>query len=213
MGILIFLTHYRHPCSTITITMPKKKRNWNDDHYTKKARDRDFKARSAFKLEEIDRKYRVFKKGMRVLDLGCSPGSWLQYTLRKIGSSGEAVGIDLKETLVAGARCIRGDIYNCPEEELGTGYDAVISDMAPDTTGQPFVDAQRSLELCRRAYELAKEKLLPGGTFICKIFQGEDVDEFVRELKSSFKPVSRFKPDSSREKSREIFIVGLNFKS
>lgn len=198
--------------STITIVMGKKRRGWNDDHYTKKAKDRDFKARSAFKLEEIDRKYRIFRKGMRVLDLGCSPGSWLQYTLRKIGHSGEAVGIDLKETNVAGARCIRGDIYNCNDEELGTGYDAVISDMAPDTTGQPFVDAQRSLELCRRAFELAKTKLKPGGCFICKIFQGEDLDEFARELKGSFKPMSRFKPDSSREKSREIFLIGQNFK-
>jgi len=200
-------SHYYYNC------MGKKKRNWNDDHYTSKARNMDFKARSAFKLKEIDKKYRVLKKGQKILDLGCSPGSWLQYVLRRIGPIGEAVGIDLKETSVPGARCLQGDIRDCSLEQLGSGYDAVISDMAPNTTGQPFVDARRSLDLCRKAFETAEKTLKAGGTFICKIFQGEDVDDFIKQLTHRFTPLTRFKPKSSREKSREIFIVGTNFKA
>lgn len=191
--------------------MARKKSGWNDDFYTKKARDGDFKARSVFKLEELDRKFGLLHKGDAVLDLGCAPGSWLQYTLRRIGPAGRATGIDLQETTIPGAKCIQADIFTFPVEGLPP-FNAVLSDMAPATSGQPFVDAQRSLELCRAAFTLARRCLKAGGVFVCKIFQGEDVDEFFRELKACFAALHRLKPESSREKSREIFIVGTGYK-
>jgi len=191
--------------------MAKKNASWNDDFYTKKARNDDFKARSAFKLQEIDAKYRLFQPGQSVLDLGCAPGSWLQYVLRRIGGSGSATGIDLQETVVAGAICIQADIYQYSYENMKP-VDAVISDMAPSTSGQPFVDAQRSLELCERAFEIASVLLKKNGFFICKIFQGEDLDSFFKSLKPHFKAVHRFKPESSRDKSRELFIIGTGFQ-
>lgn len=191
--------------------MSRKKTGWNDDHYTKKARDGAFKARSVFKLEELDRKFGLFRKGDTVLDLGCAPGSWLQYVLTRIGPAGRATGIDLQETSIPGAECIRADIFSFPLETLPP-CNAVISDMAPATSGQPFVDAQRSLELCRSAFTAAERLLKPGGAFVCKIFQGEDLDTFFRELKPRFTALHRLKPESSREKSREIFIVGTGFK-
>ncbi len=190
----------------------KVKNKWNENHYTRKAKNENYKARSVYKLQEIDNKFKVFKKGMQVLDLGCAPGSWLQFTLKKIGSTGKAWGIDLKKCTIPGTITFKADINELPPELRKIQYNLILSDMAPDTSGNNFLDSQRSLELCKMAWKEAKKLLKNNGIFIFKVFQGEDLDDFVKELKQNFKKISRFKPQSSRKKSFETFIICLDFK-
>jgi len=192
--------------------MSKHKKSWNGDFYTQKARKENYKARSVYKLLEIDEKFQVLRKGMKVLDLGCAPGSWTQFAVEKTGMSGKVVGIDIQECSVAGAEIIVGDINTIDIKDLGKNYDVVISDMAPATSGNNFVDAQKSLELSQIAFNMAEKVLKKNGSFVCKIFQGEDLDEFFRSLKSHFTTLKRFKPKSSRDVSFEIFIIGKGFK-
>jgi len=190
----------------------KVKNKWNENHYTKKAKDENYKARSVYKLQEIDAKFKVLKRGMKVLDLGCAPGSWLQFVLKKIGAQGEAWGIDLKKCEIPGAITFKADINELPEELKGNEYDLLLSDMAPDTSGNNFLDSQRSLDLCRIAWQEGEKLLKNKGTFIFKVFQGEDLDDFIKKLRQSFKKISRFKPQSSRKKSFETFIICLEYK-
>lgn len=193
--------------------MANKKRNWNNDYYSKRARDEKFRARSVYKLQEIDDKFKLLKKGHHILDLGCAPGSWLQYIIKKTAPNGKAVGIDLKECAVPGATVHTGDIMEFEPEDFGGRFDGIVSDMAPDTSGSAFVDAQRSLQLCEQAFSVAEKLLKAGGYFIIKIFQGEDVEDFFRRIKPRFNKLTRFKPKSSRDISVEIFIIGTGFKT
>lgn len=184
------------------------------DHFTRRAKQTGFRARSVFKLEEIDRRTRLFRSGQRVLDLGCSPGSWSQYAAKKVGKRGQVVGIDLKAVQPIGdnVRLIRGDAFETPPEELqggGRPFDVVISDMAPATSGNRFTDHMRSIELCQRALTVAESVLRPGGHFVCKIFEGEEVNPFVEALGAQFGQVRRIKPKSTRSESVELFVVGL----
>ena len=197
--------------------MAKKKNIW-EDHYTKKARKEKHPARSVYKLKEIQQKYRVLKKGQRVLDLGCAPGSWLLYAAGIVGDKGRVVGIDKKPVTVnvpANVTTIPTDINSLGKEHLPlvtNGFHVVLSDMAPSTTGNKTVDAARSEGLCEAALDMAKRRLVPGGAFICKIFQGGDTTAFVDAVRVSFKTVKIFKPKSSRKASKEIFIIGLGKK-
>lgn len=195
---------------------PKKKRNTWADHYTRKARKDNFPARSVYKLQEMQSKFRLFQKGGKVLDLGCAPGSWLKYAADQVGSGGKVVGLDLKPISIAlpsHVKVYTGDIFELAEEiadDIGSGYDLVLSDMAPATTGNKSVDAARSHELCCRALSLAETLLLPKGRFVCKIFQGEDFNHFVTQVKAVFCRHKIFKPESSRKASKEIFIIGFD---
>ena len=187
-------------------------KNWDNDYYTKKAKAENYNARSVYKLIEIDKKFSLFnKKNIYVLDLGCAPGSWLQYAVKKTKPSGHITGIDLTACQVEGASTIKGDINNIDTLELNTKFDIVMSDMAPQTSGHKFTDSQMSLELARTAWEKTKEVLKAGGSFICKIFQGEDSNLLFKEIKPSFKQLSRFKPQTSRDISNEIFFIGKDF--
>lgn len=184
------------------------------DHFSRRAKQTGFRARSVFKLEEIDRRTRLFRGGQRVLDLGCSPGSWSQYAAKKVGKRGQVVGIDLKAVQPIGdnVRLIRGDAFETPPEELqgdGRPFDVVVSDMAPATSGNRFTDHMRSIELCKRALAVAQSVLRPGGHFVCKVFEGEDVNAFVEALGAQFEQVRRIKPKSTRSESVELFVVGL----
>lgn len=184
------------------------------DHYTRKAQKDKYPARSVYKLQEIQQKHRIIYRGNRVLDLGCAPGSWLLFAAELTGPSGRVVGMDIKEVTVplpAHARAFVSDIWTVePDlwETAGAPFDAVLSDMAPATTGNKDVDAARSLELCEAAFAVAQKQLSPGGAFVCKIFQGEDFKAFSDAVKNAFKIHKIYKPKSSRKASREIYIIG-----
>lgn len=193
----------------------KRSQNKWQDHYTRRAQKENYAARSVYKLAEIQIKHRVIKKGDRVLDLGCSPGSWLQFAAQQTQGQGRVIGVDLnpvKIKLPGHVRVFTGDIYQLPEsapEILEMGFDVVLSDMAPATTGSKFADGVRSFELCRAASTVADQVLRTGGRFVCKIFQGEDFKTFCDQVKQQFDHMHIFKPQSSRKASREIFVIGL----
>ncbi|MDJ0803799.1 MAG: RlmE family RNA methyltransferase [Desulfobacterales bacterium] len=195
---------------------PKNRRTRNPwaDHYTQRARKDKFPARSVYKLQEIQKRFHIIRRGDRVLDLGCAPGAWTQFAAGIAGPGGAVVGIDLKTVDLAlpeHVRVLQGDVL-APDAEvtaaLAPGFRAVISDMAPATTGHRDVDAARSFTLCEAALNIARAHLQPGGHFVCKIFQGPDFEAFVREVRSAFSTQRLYKPQSSRKASREIFVIG-----
>jgi 23S rRNA (uridine2552-2'-O)-methyltransferase len=182
------------------------------DYYFKKAKEEEYAARSVYKLKEIDERYRILKQGIKVLDIGCSPGSWSQYMLKKIGS-GKILGIDLRNDIhIKDKRfCfLKGDILTI-EEDLWKGYeksfDLITSDAAPSTSGDKFSDGQKSLQIVQAVFQIAKRVLKSEGSLIAKVFQGEDLKSFVDSVKPDFAMVFLFKPKSSRKESREIFII------
>jgi 23S rRNA (uridine2552-2'-O)-methyltransferase len=191
-----------------------KSNQWQD-HYTRQAQKEHYPARSVFKLAEIQKKHRIIARGDRVLDLGCAPGSWLLYASQQTGPAGILVGVDLTPvtvTMPANVRTIVGDIYELrqtADQHFGSGFQVVLSDMAPSTTGDKSGDAARSFELCQAALAVADALLRTGGHFVCKIFQGEDFKIFSDQVKTRFDRMHIFKPQSSRKASREIFIIGL----
>ena len=170
-----------------------------------------------YKLEEIDRRLRLFAPGYRVLDLGCRPGSWLQYARKAVGGHGQVVGID-RDPLpqpIPGARVLHGDIFATPDAELlGTlaAFDVVLSDMAPDTTGVRATDQARSAALFEVALARAERLLAPTGSFVGKIFQGPDLEVIRKRMRARFAEVRTLKPESSRAQSIEIYLAGKGFK-
>lgn len=189
-------------------------RAFRHDTFYKKAKEQRFVSRAIYKLEEIDKRFKIFEKGNRVLDLGAAPGSWMQYALRTVGSGGRVVGIDLLELriqLPPHGRFIQADIRETPAEELmgpeAVPFDVVISDMAPNTIGVKFTDSARSAELVQLGIHLTDRVLKPGGKFIAKIFQGEDFDETLKLLKTRFVRFKVVKPESSRPESKEVYLV------
>lgn len=195
---------------------PRSKKNPWEDHYTQKARKDHFPARSVFKLQEIQKKVNLIQKGTRILDLGCSPGSWLMLAATLTGPAGRVVGIDLKPvtvTLPSHVQVFIADMLALPDDvsdAIGRDFHVVISDMAPSTTGNKSVDGARSFDLCQAALSMAQNRLLPGGSFVCKIFQGQDSEAFIQQIRSFYSRHLIFKPQSSRKASREIYIIGLN---
>ena len=188
------------------------------DRFHQKAKKQGFLARAVFKLEELDQQFKLFKPGQRVLDLGCSPGSWLQYARSKVGDKGLLVGLDrgpLKGD-VAGARIVVGDVMKIDVKELLgpdlTGFDVVLSDMAPDTSGVRSLDQARSEALFERALEIAAQVLAPGGNFVGKLFQGPDFKKLIEAVRAKFETAKSAKPDSSRQISIEQYVIGKGFK-
>jgi 23S rRNA (uridine2552-2'-O)-methyltransferase len=196
----------------------KKRPDHRQDHYFHKAKREGFAARSVYKLEEIDKKGQLFRKGQHILDLGCAPGSWMQYLAGVVGPTGHVAGVDLKAVnvhLPPHASAIVGDAFGLTDEQvtgLGGPFDVVTSDMAPATIGDRFTDHMRSIELCRRALEVATRSLRPGGGFVCKVFEGEDAQAFYEEVRGLFREVRRVKPKSTRTESVELFVVGTGFQ-
>lgn len=190
-----------------------------NDHYARKAKEENFVARSVYKLEEIDNKFRIIKSDDYVLDLGASPGSWMQYASNKVGGKGIVLGIDLKPINIKyhNTICVQGDMNEMNMEELLSKYkinrpfDAVISDMAPNTSGNKFVDQCRSYDLCVIAFNTAQNFLKPNGNFVCKIFDGEDAMPFRDELKKHFKEVNILRPKSVQSSSKEMFLIAKGF--
>lgn len=190
------------------------------DHYFKKAKELNFAARSVFKLEEIDQKFKVLKPGQTVLDLGCSPGSWSQYASQKVGDKGRILGVDLSPVTVKlkNATFLQADLRDLNLEQIfqehgfQPPFDIVMSDMAPKTTGIRITDQARSMELCELALDVARRFLRPGGTFICKLFHSDDFAKLRDQIKKEYQQFEAMKPDSTRKISKEIFLIGLRKK-
>ncbi|MBX3224253.1 MAG: RlmE family RNA methyltransferase [Labilithrix sp.] len=187
------------------------------DAFTREARLAGYPARSVFKLDEIDRRVRLLKPGMHVLDLGASPGSWSLYVTQKVGASGRLLAIDLDPLAVPlppNATAIVGDALALDNEALAAHapYDVVLSDMAPRTTGNRLGDQTRSFELFMRALAVAEKLLKPGGAFVGKIFMGEDLPKAKAEVKRLFTEERGIRPEGTRATSYEMFLIGLGKK-
>jgi 23S rRNA (uridine2552-2'-O)-methyltransferase len=192
-----------------------------NDHHARRAKAEGFLARSVYKLEEIDRKHRLIRPGDRIVDLGASPGSWSQYASEHIGAKGRVLGIDLTEIrlTLANVTFVTQDIFTADwaalfaQAGITPPVDVVLSDMAPKTTGVHVTDHARSVELCEAALMVAQKLLKPGGHFVCKMFDGEDFQQYRKQLQSSFTSVSVLRPESTRSSSRELFFIAKGFKS
>lgn len=187
------------------------------DSFTREARLAGYPARSVFKLEEIDRRVRLLRPGMHVLDLGAAPGSWSLYAAQKIGSTGRLLAVDLEPLAVSlppNATVIVGDALSLENEALAehAPYDVVLSDMAPRTTGNRLGDQTRSFDLFMRALAVAEKLLKPGGAFVGKIFMGEDLPKARAEVKRLFAEERGIRPEGTRATSYEMFLIGLGKK-
>lgn len=187
------------------------------DHFGERAKREGYPARSVYKLQEIDRRVQLLRRGQRVLDLGASPGSWTQYAAKRVEREGKVVGIDLNPARIALPPHVTfqaRDIFELDAQvELGPGcFDVVLSDMAPHTSGQRHRDQFGSYELYMRALEIASLVLVTGGSFVGKIFQGPDVEAARAATRQHFKTVRFIKPEASRSESYEVFLIGLHAK-
>jgi len=198
-------------------------RTWKErqdrDPYVQQARRDGWRSRAVYKLEQINDKERLLKKGMLCVDLGAAPGSWSQYVSEKLDSNVRIIAVDLLPMdALASVEFIAGDftedaVLDAMRAAIGnTPVDLVMSDMAPNISGNRAVDQPRSMYLVELALELCKEVLRPGGDFVCKLFQGEGTDEYIAAARAAFKRVKVFKPKASRSGSREVYLVARNYR-
>lgn len=189
------------------------------DKYFQLAKEQGYRARSAFKLLDIQEKYHVIHKGDKVVDLGAAPGSFLQVIEELVGGAGDAVGFDLQEIEAFDEENIHVYVQDIMDkegvfarlEELGISkVDVVTSDLAPKTSGIRDLDQGRSAELTDQAFFIATRLLKKGGNFVGKIFEGEEMQTLLKHMKKRFRRVSVYKPPSSRDRSFETFIIGLH---
>ena len=183
------------------------------DRFARAAKKAGFPARSVFKLEEIDRRMRLFGGGMRILDLGAAPGSWSVYAAGKIGRSGRLLAVDLEPlatTLPHQATFSQGDAFSLSNDDLAefAPYDVVLSDMAPQTIGSRVTDQTRSFELFMRALSVAAALGKKGGSFVGKIFMSDDLPAARAELRRHYEGERLIRPEGTRSVSTEIFVVG-----
>ncbi len=190
-------------------------RNWNDDPFTKKARDEDYLARSVYKLQEIDQREKVLKGAKLVIDLGAAPGSWTEYCLERLPQA-RIIAVDLSMLKVSDPRvtAIQDTIENVDFEKLleGKKADLVLSDMAPKTSGVHDSDVEASVDLATLALEVAKKHLKPSGCFVVKLFMGGSFDDYNKAVKAAFQNVRLLRPESTRKASREIYFVAKALK-
>jgi 23S rRNA (uridine2552-2'-O)-methyltransferase len=194
---------------------PRKNPYAKPDHFTRSAKKAGFPARSVFKLEEIDRRVRLLRSRMRVLDLGATPGSWAMYAAGRVGAEGRVLAVDLvpvRIALPANAVFIEGDALSLTNEALDrfAPYDVVLSDMAPQTTGSRITDQARSFELFMRALAVADGLGAPGSSFVGKLFMSEDLRAARTELRRLYGNERIIRPESTRAGSTEIFLIGTD---
>jgi 23S rRNA (uridine2552-2'-O)-methyltransferase len=189
------------------------------DHYFRKAKKEHYLARAIYKLEEIQKRFKVLKPGDRVLDLGAAPGSWIQLASATVGGAGLVVGIDLKPIehgFPKYVKTLQGDIFDQDFIEAALGdhvpFNAVISDMAPSTSGIKVADSARSALLFERALEVALWALVPGGCFLAKLFHGSDFHRLLAQVKQHFAQTKVVRPEATRKQSKEIYILAMNRK-
>ncbi|SET77673.1 23S rRNA Um-2552 2'-O-methyltransferase [Marinobacter segnicrescens] len=190
-----------------------------DDVWVKKSRQDGYRSRASYKLIELDSKDKLFRPGQTVVDLGAAPGGWTQVAVEKVGDKGVVVASDiLPVDPIAGVDFVQGDfteqsVFNELMAVLGDRpVDVVISDMAPNMSGNPAADIPRAMALVELALDMATQVLRPGGVFVAKVFQGEGFDSLLAEMKRSFSSVVSRKPDSSRARSREVYLVCKGFR-
>lgn len=191
-------------------------KNNRQDAFYKRAKQDQFAARSVYKLQEIDERFHIFRPGQRVLDLGCWPGSWLQYASLRIGAGGLLVGVDRfpVEVEIVGPSfyMVTGDVFVLEREHLqvgSQGFDVVLSDMAPDTSGIRTQDQARSETLFTKALDLAEKTLCPGGCFVGKLFQGPGWNALLQRMRGGFVQVRILRPQGTRPGSIEQYLIGL----
>ncbi len=201
----------------------KSSANWLREHFNdpfvKQAQKDGYRSRASYKLLEIQEKDRLIRPGMSVIDLGAAPGGWSQVTSRLIGGQGRLIASDILEMdSIADVTFIQGDftqdeVLQRILEAVGDSHvDLVISDMAPNMSGTPAVDIPRAMFLCELALDLATRVLKPGGDFLIKIFQGEGFDVYLKDVRSKFDKVQMRKPSSSRDRSREQYLLARGYK-
>ena len=185
------------------------------DHWFREAKRQGFRSRAAFKLIEIDDRRRILRKGDVVLDAGAAPGSWCQVAAKKVGARGRVVGIDLKPIergdLPPEVDLIEGDLRSYDPAASGIEhFDVVLSDMAPDTTGDPFGDHHRSIRLCHELLDRCSTWLRPGGNLVLKVFEGGAYRDLLDRMSKRFGTSKGFKPKASRSESVEMFVFGID---
>jgi 23S rRNA (uridine2552-2'-O)-methyltransferase len=201
----------------------KSSNDWMDehfnDHYVMKAKEEGYRSRACYKLMEIDDKDKLIKPGMTVVDLGSAPGGWSQVAAKRVGDHGLVVASDiLPMDGIAGVTFLKGDFTEeAVFDELMTilgnrPVDLVISDMAPNMSGLSAVDQPSAMYLVELALDMARQVLKPGGNYAAKVFQGEGFDEYLKDMRSSFQKVVTRKPESSRARSREVYLVAKGYK-
>jgi len=201
----------------------KSSHNWLkehfDDPYVKKAQQQGLRSRATFKLDEIDKKDKLMRPGMAVVDLGSAPGGWSDYALRKVGDKGTVVALDILDmTPLTGVHFIQGDFReDSALDELnavlnGQQIDLVLSDMAPNITGVDSIDQPSSMYLVELALDFALTNLSKQGCFLVKVFQGEGFDAYLKAMRAGFNKVVTRKPDASRARSREVYLLGRGLK-
>ena len=188
------------------------------DQYRRLAKDQGYRARSAYKLLQMNRSYNIIKKGDKVVDLGCAPGGWLQVAMKEVQPSGKVIGVDLKPvTPVADAIILQGSIEDPNilgkiHEILGCKADVILSDLAPNVSGLWDIDHARQIFLSTIALRFTQRVLKVGGSSIFKVFEGDMLREFRSELHKSFGKVLLSKPSASRQESSELYVICLNFQ-
>lgn len=198
-------------------------RSWRErqerDPYVLQARKDGWRSRAVYKLEQIDQKERLLKPDMVCVDLGSSPGSWSQYVTEKLKGKARIIAVDLLPMdSLPDVEFVQGDfqddeVFEQLLQAVGEGgADLVMSDIAPNITGTKAVDQPRSMYLVELALDMARQVLKPRGNFVCKVFQGEGFDEFVRDVRNSFQRVRVIKPKASRAGSREVYLVARNYQ-
>ncbi|MGS0680576.1 23S rRNA (uridine(2552)-2'-O)-methyltransferase RlmE [Shewanella sp. 125m-7] len=190
-----------------------------DDHYVKLAQKRGFRSRAAFKIEEIQEKDKLIRPGMTVVDLGAAPGGWSQVAVKLAGDRGKVIACDiLPMDPIVGVDFLQGDfreekVLDALLTRVGDAkVDVVLSDMAPNMSGTGGVDQPRAMYLVELALDMCHQVLAPNGCFAVKVFQGEGFDDYMKSVKEAFKTVKTRKPDSSRPRSREVYLVATGYK-
>ncbi|USZ69563.1 23S rRNA (uridine(2552)-2'-O)-methyltransferase [Halorussus salilacus] len=183
------------------------------DHYYNKSKQEGYRSRAAYKLKQLDREENLLHEGKTVVDLGAAPGGWLQVAAEEVGDEGLVVGVDLQRIdPVEGVETVRGDMTDESTKEVvrelaGDSVDVVVSDMAPNMTGEYSVDHARSVHLARQAFETALDVLDSGGDLVVKVFEGPDLDDLREEVDEEFQYVRTMSPDASRDSSSEVYLV------
>ncbi len=189
------------------------------EHFYKQAKQVGYRARSAFKLQQIQNRFHLIPKDGIVLDLGAAPGGWCQVAKELVGTQGIVIGVDLSSIKpIDDVQFLQGDVTKTETLEQikdimnEKNADVILSDMSPDISGNYSVDQARSAWLCESALHVVTQLLQPGGHFICKIFEGEDTKAFIEKVKHQFMVVKTFSPEASRKSSSEVYIIAKSFK-
>ena len=202
---------------------PRRSGGWRDrqqrDPFVQQAKREGWRSRAVYKLAEIDRKERLLRPGMRCIDLGAAPGSWSQYVSTTLDDRVRIIALDLLPmdalpfvTFIRGDFTAEATLERLTQAMEDRKADLVMSDMAPNISGNRAVDQPRSMHLAELALDMCREVLAGGGDFVCKLFQGEGIDEFIVETRSIFERVKVMKPKASRSGSREVYLVARNYR-